>query len=90
MDTYVKILTLMEKHLSARVNTGLLTLMEEATAVVEDRLEIWDVETGEQLASLALHISDVIFSGDGKTLAITGSGGVFCLGHRYTAGNWRV
>ena len=38
--------------------------------------EIWDVETGEQLASLALHISDVKFSGDGKTLAITGDGGV--------------
>ncbi|MCY4403071.1 MAG: sigma-70 family RNA polymerase sigma factor [Candidatus Poribacteria bacterium] len=38
--------------------------------------EIWDIDTGEQIASLALNISDVIFSGDGKTLAITGSGGV--------------
>ena len=38
--------------------------------------EIWDVETGEHLTSLALNIADVIFSGDGKTLAITGRGGV--------------
>ncbi len=38
--------------------------------------EIWDVETGEQLASLPLRVSQVEFSGDGKTLAITGDGGV--------------
>ena len=37
--------------------------------------EIWDVETGEQLASLPLNVTDVEFSGDGKTLAITGDGG---------------
>ena len=38
--------------------------------------EIWDVETGEQLASLPLHVSQVEFSSDGKILAITGDGGV--------------
>ena len=38
--------------------------------------EIWDVETGEQLASFPICVSDVIFSGDGKTLAIIGDGGV--------------
>ncbi len=39
-------------------------------------IEIWDVETGEQLASLTLSVTDVVFSGDGKTLAITGDAGV--------------
>ncbi len=47
-------------------------------------IEIWDVETGEQLASLTfeqlasftLNVTDVVFSGDGKTLAITGDAGV--------------
>ena len=39
-------------------------------------IEIWDVETGEQLASLQLRASQVEFSSDGKTLAITGDGGV--------------
>ena len=38
--------------------------------------EIWDVETGEQLASFPICVSDVIFSGDGNTLAIIGDGGV--------------
>ncbi len=38
--------------------------------------EIWDVETGEQLSSLTLCVTDVEISGDGKTLAITGDGGV--------------
>lgn len=39
-------------------------------------IEIWDVEIGEQLASFSMHVSEVIFSGDGKKLAIIGDGGV--------------
>ena len=38
--------------------------------------DIWDVKTSEQLASLTLNVTDVEISGDGKTLAITGDGGV--------------
>ena len=37
--------------------------------------EIWDVDIGEQLAALRLNISSVRFSGDGKTLALTGNHG---------------
>ena len=39
-------------------------------------IEIWDVETGEQLTSLPMRVSEVIFSDNGKTLAIIGNGGV--------------
>ena len=39
-------------------------------------IEIWDVDTGEQLAALPVgRVKGVQFSGDGKTLAITGSNG---------------
>ena len=39
-------------------------------------IEIWDVDTGEQLAALrSSRVSDVKFSGDGKTLAIIGIAG---------------
>ncbi len=39
-------------------------------------IEIWDVDTGEQLAALpAAGVNGIQFSGDGKTLAITGSNG---------------
>ena len=39
-------------------------------------IEIWDVDTGEQLAALpAGGVNGIQFSGDGKTLAITGNNG---------------
>ena len=42
----------------------------------EGPIEIWDVDTGDQLAALpAGRIQDVRFSGDGKTLALTGYDG---------------
>lgn len=58
------------------VSTSQYRLREGATGYSASGgpTEIWDVETGEQLASLAL--LDVSFSGDGKTLAIAGKGGV--------------
>ncbi len=37
-------------------------------------IEIWDIDTGEQLAALESNI-DVKFSGDGRILALTGSAG---------------
>lgn len=58
------------------VSTSQYRLREGTTGYSGSRgpTEIWDVETGEQLASLAF--LDVTFSGDGKTLAIAGNGGV--------------
>ncbi len=60
------------------VSTSRYLLRESSTSYSgsEGPTEIWDVETGEQLASLTLRVIDVTFSGDGKTLAITGDGGV--------------
>ena len=43
---------------------------------IQGPIEIWDVNTGEQLAALpAERVQDVRFSGDGKTLALTGYDG---------------
>ena len=43
---------------------------------IQGPIEIWDVDTGEQLAALpAGRVQDVRFSGDGKTLALTGYDG---------------
>ena len=60
------------------ISTSRYLLRESSTSYSgsEGPTEIWDVETGEQLASLTLRVTDVTFSGDGKTLAITGDGGV--------------
>ena len=60
------------------VSTSRYLLREDSTSYSGSGgpTEIWDVETGEQLSSLSLRVSEVKFSGDGRTLAITGSGGV--------------
>ncbi len=43
---------------------------------IQGPIEIWDVDTGEQLAALqSERIKDVLFSNDGKILALAGYGG---------------
>ena len=55
-------------------------LLNTGMSGVQGPTEIWDVMTGERICTLPLFESrlsdgDVKFSGDGKTLAITGKGG---------------
>ena len=52
------------------------TISRDGRSEVPGPIEIWDVDTGEQLAALKPNwVEDVKFSGDGKTLAIIGIAG---------------
>ncbi|MXV77511.1 PQQ-binding-like beta-propeller repeat protein [Candidatus Poribacteria bacterium] len=53
-----------------------LTSRNRGMAYTQGPIEIWDVDTGEQLAALRSNrVKQVAFSGDGKCLALTGYAG---------------
>ena len=56
--------------------SGYRTIQERGWGETPGPIEIWDVDTGEQLAALpASWVKGIKFSGDGKTLAIIGIAG---------------